>query len=59
MYLINDLDMTHRKELGIYLPPLEQYLTSGPRVFICDRQGPITNLEAQQLIVTTYRAPKR
>ncbi|KAG6262644.1 hypothetical protein E4U47_007749 [Claviceps purpurea] len=29
---------------------LEKYLTSGPRVFICERQGPITNTEAQQLI---------
>ncbi|KAG6284497.1 hypothetical protein E4U46_006997, partial [Claviceps purpurea] len=30
--------------------PLERYLTSGPQVFICDRQGPITNFEAQQMI---------
>ncbi|KAG6177107.1 hypothetical protein E4U36_007530 [Claviceps purpurea] len=30
--------------------PLERYMTSGPQVFICDRQGPITNLEAQQMI---------
>ncbi|KAG6124576.1 hypothetical protein E4U28_001438 [Claviceps purpurea] len=29
---------------------LERYLTSGPRVFICDRIGPITNNEAQYLI---------
>ncbi|KAG6106961.1 hypothetical protein E4U13_007170, partial [Claviceps humidiphila] len=29
---------------------LEKYLTSGPRIFICERQGPITNSEAQQLI---------
>ncbi|KAG6194850.1 hypothetical protein E4U50_000512, partial [Claviceps purpurea] len=31
---------------------LERYLTSGPRVFICDRIGPITNNEAQYLIAT-------
>ncbi|KAG6053045.1 hypothetical protein E4U32_007856 [Claviceps aff. humidiphila group G2b] len=30
--------------------PLEPYLTSGPSVFICDRPGPISNDEAQQLI---------
>ncbi|KAG6175524.1 hypothetical protein E4U36_000379, partial [Claviceps purpurea] len=30
--------------------PLERYLTSAPQVFICDRQGPITNFEAQQMI---------
>ncbi|KAG5963016.1 hypothetical protein E4U56_003059 [Claviceps arundinis] len=30
--------------------PLEPYLTSGPTVFICDRPGPISNDEAQQLI---------
>ncbi|KAG6178656.1 hypothetical protein E4U10_008113, partial [Claviceps purpurea] len=30
--------------------PLERYLTSAPQVFICDRQGPITNIEAQQMI---------
>ncbi|KAG5955487.1 hypothetical protein E4U56_007175 [Claviceps arundinis] len=29
---------------------LEKYLTSGPRIFICERQGPITNSEAQQMI---------
>ncbi|KAG6057146.1 hypothetical protein E4U17_001635 [Claviceps sp. LM77 group G4] len=29
---------------------LEKYLTSGPRVFICERQGPITNVEAQKLV---------
>ncbi|KAG6284498.1 hypothetical protein E4U46_006993 [Claviceps purpurea] len=31
---------------------LEKYLTSGPRIFICDRQGPIINSEAQQLITS-------
>lgn len=31
---------------------LEKYLTSGPRTFICDRLGPITNGEAQRLIAS-------